>query len=262
VKFSALRFSLLIFLLGGLPRASHADSISDLESKVLGDLKDDPEAAEAAQNSTPEEKEEAPVEAPKSSTKSLQEVEKLIWGPKEIPNDHVLVVQRRFIKKEGSFELVPLQIGMAPSNSFTRQIQWGASLSYHFTESFGLELLHFAFASNGYTGLETTINQATGLRIRHNDNSVLLAGGGVIWTPFQSKAATLRNVYHFEAYLVGGGGTIKAENRQDPMAMGAFGFRTYVNQDAIFKIELRDYAQFGDATVHRLSLIVGAGVLL
>jgi outer membrane beta-barrel protein len=241
-----------------------ADSISDLESKVLGDAKDDP-AVQDSNNVEEKTAETAPKEepeAPKNSARSLEEVEKLIWGPKEIPNEHILVVQKRFIKKAGSFELVPIQVGIQPANSFTRQIQWGASLSYHLTESFGLEILHLSFASNDFTSLETSINNATGLKVRHNDNSVLLAGSGIIWTPFKSKAATLKNVYHFEGYFVGGGGTIKAETSQDPMAMGAFGFRSYLNQDAIFKIELRDYMQFGGSLVHRLSLLLGAGILL
>ncbi len=260
MKISTLRkYFLAIFCLC-LSGPSFADSLSDLESKVLGDLSDDPEAEELKQE--PLDSKVAEEEKPKNSERSLKEVEKLIWGPKDIPNEHILVVQRRFIKKAGDFELVPLQIGVQPSNSFTRQIQWGTTLSYHLTESFGLELLHVSFASNSYTNLESTISDATGLRVRHNDNSVLLLGGGLIWTPFKSKAATLKNVYHFEGYFVGGGGTIKAENSQDPMAMAAFGFRSYLNQSSIFKIEVRDYMQFGVSTVHRLSLILGAGVLL
>jgi outer membrane beta-barrel protein len=264
VKFSALRKYLIVLLCTGFSGLCWADSISDLESKVLGDAKDDPvsedlSAKDDDSSSTPEKEE---VETPKNSARSLEEVEKLIWGPKEIPNEHILVVQKRFIKKAGSFELVPIQVGIQPANSFTRQVQWGASFGYHLTESFGLEILHLSFASNDFTTLETSINNATGLKIRHNDNSVLVAGSGLIWTPFKSKAATLKNAYHFEGYFVAGGGTIKAETSQDPMAMGAFGFRSYLNQDAIFKIELRDYMQFGGSTVHRLSLLFGAGLLL
>jgi len=266
VRFSTLsqRYSLL--LLGSFSVGAFAQSISDLEARVLGDLgsasTDVGSAEEAVSPSEPDAEETAAKGTPRSSEKNLDEVEKLIWGPTAIPNDHILVVQRRFIKKAGDFELVPIQIGVQPSNSFTRQLQWGASLTYHLTESFGLEVAHLSFASNDFTELETTINEATGLKIRHNDNSVFLAGSGIVWTPFKSKAATFRNVYHCEGYFVGGGGTIKAESSQDPMAMGAFGFRGYLNQSGIFKIELRDYIQFGGSTVHRLSLLLGAGLLL
>ncbi len=262
MKISALR-KLLVVTSFGLFMQAWTQSLSDLEAKVLGDLQSeentDTESAAADQKAEAEEEE---VASPKSSKKSLDEVESLIWGPRSIPNEHILVVQRRFVDKAGRFELMPVHLGVQPSNSFSRQFIWGAGISYHLTESFGLELLHVSFASTDHGDLEKIINDATGLKIRHNDNSVLLMGGSVLWTPFKSKAATKREVYHFEGYFLAGGGSILAENSRDPMAMAGFGFRSYLNRDGIFKFELRDYIQFGGSTVHRLSLLLGAGILL
>jgi outer membrane beta-barrel protein len=271
VKISALRFLILLVL--ATTTSLGADDLTDLEAKVLGDLKDDSESSASSEKSddrsdknadekSAERNEEKPAAKTQTTKESLEEVESLIWGPQSIPNDHILVVQRRFIDKAGDFELTPIHIGFQPSNSFTKQFQWGASLGYHFTESFGIEFLHFAFASNARTELETTIGDATGLQIRHNDNSVLLMASSLLWTPFKSKAATKSNVYHFEGYFLAGGGSILAESSRDPMAMGGLGFRSYLNRDGLFKFEVRDYVQFGGSTVHRVSLLLGAGILL
>src|SRR5205085_1933388 len=98
-----------------------------------------------------------------------------------------------------------LMVGIQPSNSFTRQFQWGTSLNYHLSESFGIEVLHIAFASNSHTDLEKVISDATGLLLKQNESSVLMVGGSLLWTPFRSKAAMKTDVYHFEGYLIGGG---------------------------------------------------------
>ena len=188
-------------------------------------------------------------------------IQEAVSGPKQIPHAHILVVQNRYVKKEGAFELTPFSLGIQPGDSFRKQVQWGASIGYHFTENLGLEILHFAYITNLQTSLSDSIRGKTSLETKREE-PVFVLGSALLWTPLHAKAATDSDVYHFEGYFILGGGMTKLESSNAGMAMPGLGFRAYMTRKAIFKAEIRDYIDAGKRTEQRLNVLVGASVLL
>ncbi len=190
-----------------------------------------------------------------------EKLEAAIKGPRQVPFEHILVVQNRYVKKEGRHEITPLMAAIQPGDSFRRQLQWGFSYAYHLTEDWGLEALHVNFVSNLKTGLSDSIRSSTTLET-YREEPVYSVGSSILWTPLHSKAATDESIYHFEGYFILGGGMTKYENTRGGLAMGGIGFRAYMSKRAIFKTELRDYLDFIGGTQQRLNLLLGVSVLL
>jgi len=202
---------------------------------------------------------ESPKE--KKSEKDLKALDEALKGPKQIPFSHILVVQNRYVKKEGKHEIMPAMVGVQPGDSFRRQLQWGFSYTYHFTEDFGIEALHVAFITSLKTGLSDTIRDSTSLET-YREEPVVSLGSTLQWTPLHSKAATADSVYRFEGYFLGGGGMTKMENTSAGLAMAGLGIRAYFEKRSIFKVELRDYIDFRGGSQQRLNVVVGASILL
>lgn len=254
---------LIVFFIFACLWASNSfaqDNLSDLERELLlGDTSN----SSASSSESPVQDLEAPkISKPNINVKDLEKIEQAITGPDRIPLEQVLVVQRRFILKEDHQEIIPFYLGVQPADSFRRQFQWGFSWAYHFTESFGIEGLHVAFMTNYNTGLDTRIEEKTGLKTDFGVAPVTIVGSTLIWTPFKSKAATRANVYHFETYFNLGGGVCLSESSEDAAGIFGLGFRIFLNRRSIMKVELRDYAQFGGSVGHRLSLMFGGGIIL
>jgi outer membrane beta-barrel protein len=246
--------------------AAHAQSsTSDLEAAVLSGDVDAASAPESADIDT----EIPPVadaqDAPSRS--DLEKVDEAVRGPRQIPNEHVLVVQRRFVQKEGAHEITPISIGVQPADSFRRQVQWGFSYIYHLNEDFGFELAHIAYTTNYNTGLNDNIADFTsgqiGVPVQTARIEPVLSGGvGIQWSPLKSKAAAFDSIYYFEGYFLGGGGFTKLTDASAGMAMFGIGFRSYLSKNAIFKSELRNYMDFRSQINHRPTIIIGASILL
>ena len=192
----------------------------------------------------------------------LEEVDENIKGPMSVPNDHILVVQYRFIRKEGMHEITPLFVGIKPADSFRQQISWGFDYAYHITEDFGIEALNLSFVKNYSTGLSNTIYDKVTL-FTDRKEPVVSATSALLWTPLKSKAATYEDIHYFEGYFLGGGGFTKFENRTVGSAVLGLGFRAYMTQRSLFKAELRNSMDFlGGSPNQRLNILVGATVLL
>lgn len=258
----------------GEPPHAYAESTASLEDQILsGTLPSTPTndtSADAGNDedlivpTSAEEKQKASEEKEKVESE-LEEIDEKLVGPDQVPLDHILVVQYRFIRKEGLHEITPIFIGGQPADSFRQQLTWGFSYAYHFTEDFGVEALHAAFMKNYNTGLSTTIQtqtQPSGGLITDRKEPVFSLGSSLVWTPLKSKAATYTDIHYFEGYFLGGGGMNRYEHMLGGMAMWGVGFRAYMTQRSLFKVEIRDYMDFYDGTNHRMNILVGATVLL
>ena len=243
-----------------------AQSNRSLEDQILSGTYSGapaPGAPQSAESSEPLPDPNAELKAKKSEVKSeLEEVDESVNGPRSIPHDHILVVQYRFIRKEGMHEITPLYLGVQPGDSFRRQINWGFSYGYHITEDFGIEALNVSFLKNYSTGLADTIYSAV-TRYTDRKEPVATVASSLLWTPLKSKAATFEDIHYFEGYFLAGGGMTKFEHRTVPMANIGLGFRAYLTQRSLFKVELRNSMDFlGGSPNQRLNILLGATVLL
>jgi outer membrane beta-barrel protein len=152
-------------------------------------------------------------------------------------------------------------LGIQPADSFRKQLQLGFSYIYNISEDFAIEGLHLMAMTNIKTKLSNHLLEHAGLETERVE-PVLTAGASLQWSPFKAKSATYENIYHFEGYLLAGGGITKFENGNSAMAMGGFGVRMFLNPQALFRVELRDYYDFVDNADHRVTLLFGAGLLL
>ena len=259
------------FVLTGISN-SFAESVKDLEQRILqGNTKDSPtESSTADETQSADSTSSVDVDVPEVKEDSkevfqstdLQAIEDAIKGPQEIPQSHIMIVQRRYIKKEGRHEFDPVMVGFQPADSFRQQLQFGFGYVYHLTESFGLEALHFTVTRNFNTGLASAIRSTTGLEVDRIE-PVISVGASLQWTPLQAKSGGLTSINYFEGYFLGGGGASRYENQNCAMAMWGLGFRIYLTKFAIFKTELRDYIDFkSGGTDYRFNVIAGLGVLL
>jgi outer membrane beta-barrel protein len=201
------------------------------------------------------------IEKIQAKESALEEVDEIVKGPRQIPFDHIMVVQHRYIHKRYTHEISPFNLGIQPADSFRKQLQMGFSYIYNFTEDFSIEALHLMAMTNVKTNLSNKLLEKARLETERVE-PVLTAGASLQWAPFKAKSATVDNIYHFEGYLLLGGGMTKFESESSGMAMGGLGMRMFLNPRALFKVELRDYYDFIDNADHRVTFLIGAGLLL
>jgi len=212
-------------------------------------------------NRIQEESEEEFELAPRASSRSMRRVEEAVLGPRRIPPEHILVIQRKYIEKENRHEITPLSYGFQLADSFRRQFQWGFGYAYHFSEFFGLEFLHANVISNFSTGLNQQILTTLGLETDRIE-PVYSVGSSLQITPLRSKAAAWSSTVYFEGFFLAGGGMTRYETSTASMAMAGVGFRVYLTRYAILKTEFRNYTDFrAGRRNHRFNVISGASVL-
>lgn len=193
---------------------------------------------------------------------ALEDIDEAIAGPKQIPFDHILVVKHRYVNKAERFELAPITISLQPADSFRKQFGVGMSMAYHFSEDFALEFLHASFTTNYRSSLEEDINKQVSPKLGFERvEPVLTLGSAIWWSPFKGKSSTIENIYHWEAYFLGGGGATRTEVAFAGMAMFGAGARLYLNKRAILRLEVRDYYDFTKNGDHRVNILAGASVL-
>lgn len=196
-----------------------------------------------------------------ADSKVYKDVDDFISGPKSIPFKHIFVVKHQYIFKKGRHEIIPFTIGIQPGDSYRKQISMGGSYLYHLSEEFSIEAVHFNFFTNLESGFSKKMTQNVGLELERVE-PVLSLGSALHWAPFQGKAATAENIYHFEGYLFAGGGITKLEVGSSPMIMGGAGARMFLNRHSTLKFEVRDYYELNSNTGNRLNILLGAGILL
>ena len=196
------------------------------------------------------------------TAEKARELEEALRGPPSIPFSAIVVAQRRFIRKAGGFELTPLWVGLQPTDSFRLQSQFGASLIYHFSEQFGLEIGQLYWTQSRRSGLDKTIQKATGLEVDTGKDPVVSWSSALQWTPLRAKAAGIVSLVHFESYITAGGGWSWMSSGVDPMAHVGLGVRLYPSRRLALKFEVRSVSDFGASTQQRFHLWSGASWLL
>jgi len=236
------------------------DTLSDLESQVLySDSGSETLPVDSSYNRKKRVLDKSISLTP--NKKVIKRLNRAYEGPEEIPPEQILVVQRRFIRKSGASELTAGFMGIQPADVFRKQVLWGFSYSYHFTEKFGVELLHATLINNFDTGEEARVEDHAGVKIDRNEPTWSI-GSALLWTPLSAKTATADNIYYFEGYFALGGGVTRYGRGIETMGMGAIGFRSYLTRRSILKIEYRNYLDFAeDELEQRPNILIGWSIL-
>lgn len=171
------------------------------------------------------------------------EIEKQLSEIGSIPNEEILVIQRKFTRKEWRHEITPLNLGGIPFGTVRRTMTFGGSYSLHLKDWLALEPLNFNFSKNFFTSFTDDINGASGLKLRPDPQRILyFLTAGVQLTPIYGKMATLSKfIAYVEPYFGLGGGIAKTETDTYFTFYPAVGMRVYFREWFSMKLELRDY---------------------
>lgn len=182
--------------------------------------------------------------APFSFAEETSEIEKQLEEVGSIPDEEVLVVQRKFTRKEWRHEISPLNFGGIPFGTVRRTMTSGGSYTLHLKDWFAWEGLNFNFSKNFFTSFTDDINNNnTGSTIRPDPQRILyFLTTGVQLTPIYGKMSTLSKwIAYVEPYFGLGGGIAKTETDTYFTFYPAVGMRVFFREWFSMKLELRDY---------------------
>ena len=172
-------------------------------------------------------------------------IEKQLQEIGTIPNEEVVVVQRKFTRKEWRHELSPVGFGGVPFGTYRRTLLGSASYTLHANDWLGLELLNFSYNKNFFSSFIDDINAN---KIGGNDiyldyqKLLYFITTGVQITPFYGKVSTFSKwLAYVEPYFSAGVGLAKTETNSYLAAYPGIGIRTFFTEWFSMRLEFRDY---------------------
>lgn len=175
-------------------------------------------------------------------------IEKQLADIGSIPNEEVVVVQRKYTRKIWRFELTPLTFGGIPFGTVRTSLFGGASATLHANDWLGLELINFEYSKTFFSSFTTDINNnkdpgSSQDNIEPNYQKLLyFVTAGIQLTPFYGKGSTFsRYIAYLEPYFAVGAGIAVTESNQYFTYYPAVGIRAFFREWLSMKVELRDY---------------------
>ena len=172
-------------------------------------------------------------------------IEKQLKEIGAIPNEEVVVVQRKFTRKEWRHEFSPVGFGGVPFGTYRRTLLGSASYTLHANDWLGLELLNFSYNKNFFSSFIDDINgNKTGGNDIYLDYQKLLyfVTTGVQLTPFYGKVSTFsRWLAYVEPYFSAGFGLARTETNSYLAAYPGIGLRAFFTEWFSMRVEFRDY---------------------
>jgi outer membrane beta-barrel protein len=128
------------------------------------------------------------------------------------------VIQNKQYTKKGRFEFAPL-VGMYQRVDFQDTKTAGASLSYHFSEMWGAEIMGYkAFTSD--SSVLTRFKETRGATIEFNEEKYYF-GAHAMFTPIYAKFSFLGiKISHFDMYISPGLGVTKTNANRFTQGVG------------------------------------------
>jgi outer membrane beta-barrel protein len=167
--------------------------------------------------------------------------------------DHkVLVIQERKYNKAGRLEL-GLDVGSLSASPFYKTYTYGAHVTYHLSEYFGIE----GFASNSSSSLTADGKQIENfLEVfdfpskKEFKRPKFFGGIGAVWSPIYGKFAFFRsNIIHFDLYgqaglsLLTTATNVKSTGGTDQTHIGSLlgvGMRVFLNESWIWRFDMKN----------------------
>jgi outer membrane beta-barrel protein len=171
-------------------------------------------------------------------------IEKQLQEIGTIPNEEVIVVQRKFTRKDWRHEFSPVGFGGVPFGTYRRTLLGSASYTLHANDWLGLELFNFSYNKNFFSSFIDDINSnSTGGDIFLDYQKLLyFITAGVQLTPFYGKVATFsRWLAYMEPYFSLGAGIAKTETNSYLAGYPGVGLRFFFTVWFSMRLEFRDY---------------------
>jgi outer membrane beta-barrel protein len=175
-------------------------------------------------------------------------IEKQLEDIGSIPNEEIIVVQRKYTRKNWRFELTPVTFGGIPFGTVRNSLFGGASLTLHANDWLGLELFNFEYSKTFFSSFASDINNniapgSTQAPIEPSYQKLLyFLTTGLQFTPFYGKGATFSHyIAYLEPYFALGAGIAVTESNLYVTYYPAVGIRAFFREWLSMKVELRDY---------------------
>ncbi len=174
------------------------------------------------------------------------QIEKQLAEIGSIQNEEIVVVQRKYTKKNWRHEFTPIQFGGVPFGTVRRTLLGGASYTLHASDSFAWEALNFAYTKTFFSGFTDDINankEGPQAKIKPDFQKLLyFLTTGFQWTPMYGKMATFsRWIAYVEPYIGIGVGLARTETASYVTFYPAIGIRAFFREWFSMKFEFRDY---------------------
>lgn len=175
-------------------------------------------------------------------------IEKQLEEIGSVPNQEVVVVERKFTRKSWRHEITPLEFGGNPFGTIRRMLMGGASYTLHANDWLGLELLNFTYTENFFSTFTSDINSSklpgsNQANISPDYQKLLFfLTTGVQISPFYGKMSTLsRWLAYVEPFVSLGVGLAKTETDSYLAVAPGIGLRVFFKEWFSMKIEFKDY---------------------
>lgn len=174
-------------------------------------------------------------------------IEKQLAEIGSISDDEVVVVQRKYTRKEWRHEFSPLGLGGVPFGTVRRTLIGGASYTLHANDWLGFEFLNFAYNKTFFSSFTDDIN---GNRERAGQNDIkpdyqkllYFLTTGIQLTPTYGKSSTFsRWIAYLEPYASIGLGIAKTESNTYFTAVPGVGLRVFFQEWFSMRVEFKDY---------------------
>lgn len=182
----------------------------------------------------------------------------------QIPNEEVMVVQRKYTRKKFRHELTPALLGGLPFNSVRRTLYGGASYTLHVNDWLGFEAM-FNYSQSFIGGFVNDVNSNS---TRPNQNPInpdyqkllyaVYVGAQI--SPFYGKMATLSSSIAFlEPFFYLGAGIANTEKYLYPTVVPGIGVRVFFKEWFSLRLEIRDLI-YNERAISRVTGLEESGI--
>ncbi len=180
-----------------------------------------------------------------------------------IPNEEVVVVQRKYTRKIWRSEFSPISFGGVPFGTVRRTLVAGASYTLHANDWLAFELLNFQYTKNFFSSFTSDVNAnkdpgrvSTQPDIKPDYQKLLyFLTTGLEVTPFYGKLSSFsRWIGYVEPYLSLGVGLAKTEVNSYITYYPGVGVRAFFREWFSMRLEFRDYL-YTEKFVDRTTLL-------
>ena len=184
-------------------------------------------------------------------------IEKQLQDIGSIPNEEIVVVQRKYTRKNWRSEFTPVAIGGVPFGTVKRTLFGGANYTLHFNDSIAWEALNLVYSKTFFSSFVSDINKGQngsaadclsgtsrpGPCVGVDDERLLyLLTTGFEYTPFYGKLSTFsRFIAYVEPYVMLGIGMAKTDSHTYAALSPGIGFRVYFKEWFSMRLDFRDY---------------------
>lgn len=149
------------------------------------------------------------------------------------------VVQNRLYSKAGRFELGAF-FGFVSADPFLSVRGVGGTVGYHFTESWGLNLLAVSYMAEESSANKDFQKQTGGSAFPDTNEPKTFYGTELVYSPIYGKLSLAgKSIIYYDFHVMGGGGFLKSESGNDLTLHLGLGQQFYLSKSFALKIDYR-----------------------